>query len=167
MPESKQNGNYRIIHEFRSWIAKLDTSKIPPDRRSSWTHWTLEGLGTFCGREKEWPQAPLADFSPLIDWALDHGGSDWLVNELHWLCKRASIDMTPVNHLVQRGVPAAVDLCLEQVRNAQPDDYTHYDVLHNALRLHPKPLPKAALEACLEVIRRPSHPSQYEPGSRH
>jgi len=59
-------------------------------------------------------------------------------------------------------VPAAVEFCLEQVRKAQPEDYTHYDVVHNVLRLHPQPLPRAALDACLEVIRHPSHPSKYE-----
>jgi hypothetical protein len=170
LPESKQDGTHRLLNEFRSWIEEQDTSKLPANLRSSWINWkafmtclTLDGLGEFCGGEKEWPQAPLAHFSPLIDWALDHGVSDWLANELQWLDKRASVDMTPVrNRLVQGGVPAAVDLCLEQVRNAHYDDYTHYDVVHDVLRLHPKPMPKAGIESCLEVIRRPSHPSRYE-----
>ena len=64
--------------------------------------------------------------------------------------------------MVQRAVPAAVEFCLAQVKKAETEDYTHYDVVHNVLSLHPKPLPRTALDACLEVIRRPSHPSRYE-----
>jgi len=170
LPESLQDGTHALIDEFREWIQRVDFTAEPAYSRSSWEDWryfisclTMSELCGLLGQDRQWPAAPLAHFSPLIDWALDHDRRDWLANELDWLRRHASIDVIPLrNRMVERGVTAAVEFCLEQVRKAQPEDYTHYDVVHNALRLHPKPLPKTALDACLEVVRRPSHPSKYD-----
>jgi hypothetical protein len=170
LPESRQNGTCALIDEFREWIQRVDFAAEPRYSHSSWEDWrhfmsclTMDGLRRLLGQDQQWPTAPLAHFSPLVDWALDHGGGDWLVGELDWLRKRASIDVIPVrNRMVERAVPGAVEFCLEQVRRAKPEDYTHYDVVHNVLRLHPRPLPMAALNACLEVIRHPSHPAKFE-----
>lgn len=170
LPESRQNGTYILIEEFLKWIQQVDLTAKQISSRSSWEDWrcfmsclTIDGLCGLLGQNRQWPQAPLAHFSPLIDWALDCGQTEWLASELNWLHRRGSIDTIPLrNRMVERGVPAAVDFCLEQVKQARTEDYTHYDVVHNVLRLHPKPLPKAALDACVEVVRRPSHPSKFE-----
>jgi hypothetical protein len=169
LPESRDNGTYRLIENFRQWLNE-GAPETSPDLRYYCENWrpfmmclTREGLCALIGQETRWPAAPLADFSPLIDWAADHGHTEWLVNEFDWLRKRGSIDVWAMrNRMLQRGMPAAVEFCLEQVKKAAYEDYTQYDATYNLLRLHPKPLPGIALDLCLYVVRHPCHPGKFE-----
>ena len=86
----------------------------------------------------------------------------WLMKELAWLHDHGSYDQYFLRYqLVKKGVPAAVDYCYEQIKAAHFEDHTHRDVIENALKHHPRPLSPTGLAACLEVIRHPSHPSDY------
>ena len=168
--EPMHNGVHTLIDGFGDWMVNAE----PPNRlgdRSEWRAWrcvlrclTIDGLRNYFAQEGDSFSFPQAYHdSPLVDWALDHGFEEWLTVELRWLYDKRSAEVRFLrNRLVEKGIPAAVELCCEQIRNARQEEYTHYDVVHNALRLHPRPLPRLALDACVDVIRRPSHPTRYE-----
>lgn len=139
------------IRECQMWKYALDCVKLDGFRK----YYAVNGDNF------EFPKAYW--YSPFVEWMLSNGHEDWLASELKLLGSGEEFKYLR-NRLVVHGNLEAVQVCCEQIRKAKPEDYNHphHDVIHNALRLHPKPLPKTALDACLEVIRHPSHPAKFQ-----
>jgi len=124
---------------------------------------TIDGLARICGGDPVAVVAPAADNSPLVDWASERGLDNWLMKEARWLRQQGLWgDETPIrNRMVERAVPGAIEFCMERVRAPDHENKAHYDV-DSLLRLHPKPLPEAVLDACVEVARMRCHPDRYQ-----
>jgi hypothetical protein len=167
LPESQHDGNHSLIEEFREW---MDRATEPAGPHFDWKAWklfmsalTVDGLLRLSGHEMLHLTAPMADNSPLIDWASERGLDNWLMGEAKWLRQRGLWgDETPLrNRLVERAVPGAVEFCTERVTKADHEGNAHYDV-DSLLRLHPRPLSKAALNACAEIARMRCHTERYQ-----
>src|SRR6266446_4336635 len=169
LPESRKDGNYALIEEFRKWMEQANEPS-GPQYPYEWKAWrlfmsclTLDGLVRLCGQDRVRLPAPMAQGSPFIDWVSQRGLDTGLMNEAKWLRQRGLRgEEAPIrNRMVERLVPGVVEFCMERVRTSGHEDDAHYDV-DSLLRLHPKPLSKAALDACAEVVRLQCHPGHYK-----
>jgi hypothetical protein len=168
-PESRKNGNYQLIRDFKMW---LEQTGEPAEsyRIHNWKAWklfmsclTIDGSVQLCGQERVELRAPFAEGSPLIDWASERGMDSWLMGEAMWLRQRGFFgEEAPLrNRLVERAVPGAVDFCMELIKDASHEDNAHW-AIESLLRKHPKPLSKAALDACMLITRLQCHRHHYK-----
>jgi hypothetical protein len=169
LPESRKDGNYELIHEFKLWLEQA-SEPTESNRIHYWKTWklfmsclTINGLVQLCGQERVDLTTPYAEGSPIIDWASERGLDNWLMAEARVLRQRGAFgeETTLRNHLVGRGFPGAVDLCMELIKDANHDDNAHWAV-ESLLRMHPKPLSKAVLDACMLIARLRCHPHHYK-----
>jgi hypothetical protein len=159
---SKSEGDSDVLECFKRFILNTPASEDAGGWRVLLSCLDLNRIREMVNEYKNIPTPTDYLNQPLIDWAVAEGRTAWLMKELLWLHDHGSHDQYFLrNHLVKKGVPAAVDFCYELIKTADFEDLTHVDVMERAIKHHPKPLPPKALAACMEVIRHPAHPSQF------
>jgi hypothetical protein len=170
LPESKHDGNYSLLEEFRTWLEQAPEPSSTSHDALGWPAWRtfvsslkLEGLMRLSGEEMLRLRAPSAHNSPLLDWVSRRGMDNWLLTEAQWLRQRGSgADETPLrNRLVERAAPGIIDFCMERVKRGDHERSAHDDT-DSLLKLYPRPLPEPALSACHEIARMRCHPEYFQ-----
>lgn len=97
LPESKHDGTYRLVDEFRTWLEQAPEPSGPDHDAFAWRAWRtfisslkLEGLMRLSGEKMLRLRAPSAHNSPLLDWVSRRGMHNWLLTEAQWLRQRGS-----------------------------------------------------------------------------
>jgi hypothetical protein len=169
LPESRKDGNYELIHDFKKWLEQAE-EPAEPRRIHYWKAWklfmsrlTVDGLVQLCGQRSLELNAAAAEGAPLIDWALERGMDMWLMAEARWLRQRGLFgeETSLRNRLIECAAPGAVEFCMELIRDVNHDDNAHW-AAESLLRYHPRPLTNAALDSCMQLARLRCHPHHYQ-----